>query len=46
MTEHSGRQGYSTPEIEDYGTVADLTETGNTNPGSDVKGGSRPTPGR
>lgn len=34
---------YTEPDVTDYGTVADLTETGNTRPGSDAKGGSRPS---
>lgn len=34
---------YTEPDVTDYGTVADLTEAGNTNPvANDVKGGSRP----
>jgi hypothetical protein len=31
---------YTAPELEDFGTVADLTETGETNPGGDGKQGS------
>lgn len=34
------RKPYEAPEIEDWGTVADLTETGNSHPGGDAKGGS------
>lgn len=33
-------KSYSAPEFEEFGTVADLTETGLTNPGGDAKGGS------
>lgn len=36
---------YTPPEIDEYGTVADLTETGLTNAGSDVKDGSRGSSG-
>jgi hypothetical protein len=36
---------YTTPEVEDFGTVADLTQTGLTNPGADAKAGSRPSNG-
>lgn len=36
---------YQEPAVTDYGTVADLTETGLTNPGSDGKSGSRPSQG-
>jgi hypothetical protein len=38
-------QRYTSPKIDDYGTVADLTETGLTNPGNDAKSGSRPSEG-
>lgn len=34
------RKPYEAPEIEDWGTVADLTETGLTHPGGDLKSGS------
>lgn len=40
------KKSYTEPDVTDYGTVADLTETGNTNPNNtDVKGGSRPSAG-
>ena len=39
------KKTYSTPEVTDFGTVADLTQTGNTNAGGDTKGGSRPSQG-
>jgi hypothetical protein len=31
---------YTAPELEEFGTVADLTETGLTRPGDDAKDGS------
>jgi hypothetical protein len=31
---------YRTPELEEFGSVADLTETGKTHPGTDAKDGS------
>jgi hypothetical protein len=31
---------YEAPELEEFGTVTDLTETGLTRPGTDVKSGS------
>lgn len=31
---------YGAPKIDDWGTVADLTETGLTRPGGDLKAGS------
>lgn len=39
------KKDYTKPEVTDYGTVADLTETGLTNPGGDGKSGSRPSQG-
>jgi hypothetical protein len=36
---------YTAPELEDFGTVADLTETGRTNPGNDGKSGSAASSG-
>jgi hypothetical protein len=33
-------KSYSAPEFEEFGTVADLTETGLTKPGDDAKSGS------
>jgi hypothetical protein len=38
-------KSYSAPEFEEFGTVADLTETGLTNPGGDAKNGSVGSPG-
>jgi hypothetical protein len=37
---------YTTPEIRSLGTVTDLTQTGQTNPGDDGKSGSRPSQGQ
>jgi len=34
------KKDYHKPEIKAWGTVADLTATGMTNPGNDAKGGS------
>ena len=34
------RKVYVAPTIKRWGTVADLTKTGQTNPGGDGKGGS------
>jgi hypothetical protein len=39
------REDYNEPEIETWGAVTDLTETGLTNPGDDGKSGSRPSSG-
>lgn len=39
------REDYNEPEIETWGSVTDLTETGLTNPGDDGKAGSRPSQG-
>jgi hypothetical protein len=36
---------YSEPTLEEWGTVADLTQTGLTHPGTDAKSGSRPSQG-
>jgi hypothetical protein len=36
---------YVRPVVEDFGTVTDLTATGQTNPGSDFKGGSAASQG-
>jgi hypothetical protein len=36
---------YSAPEFEEFGTVADLTQVGNTNPSTDMRGGSVFPPG-
>jgi hypothetical protein len=34
------KKDYQKPEIKAWGTVADLTATGMTNPGNDAKAGS------
>lgn len=34
------KKEYNKPEIKSWGTVADLTATGLTNPGNDAKSGS------
>lgn len=39
------KKAYRKPEIREWGTVADLTATGATNPGSDGKDGSGPSEG-
>jgi hypothetical protein len=38
-------EDYQAPKLDEWGTVADLTETGLTNPGEDGKAGSRPSEG-
>jgi hypothetical protein len=35
-----GKREYATPELEDFGSVVDLTQVGQTNPGSDVLPGN------
>ena len=40
------RKDYSRPELKNWGTVADLTQTGLTRPGDDVKSGSQPSQGQ
>lgn len=37
---------YSTPSLNEWGTVTELTQTGLTNPGDDGKAGSRPSSGQ
>ncbi len=39
-TEQSFRKSYETPRLETFGTVGELTLTGNTNPGQDAFNGS------
>jgi hypothetical protein len=39
------KKQYRKPEIQDFGTVTDLTATGKTNPGPDAKGGSAASQG-
>ena len=36
---------YSRPELKNWGTVADLTQTGLTRPGADAKSGSSASQG-
>ena len=43
--EQQDKKEYAKPEVTDFGTVADLTQTGQTHPGSDAKSGSRPSQG-
>lgn len=40
------KKEYHKPEIKSWGTVADLTATGQTNPGNDAKGGSAASMGQ
>ena len=40
------KQVYQKPKLTKYGSVADLTKTGLTNPGADGKIGSAPSHGR
>jgi hypothetical protein len=42
---HEIKKEYQRPELKNWGTVADLTQTGLTNPGGDAKSGSRPSQG-
>jgi hypothetical protein len=41
----SMKQEYTTPEIRDWGTVSQLTQTGLTQPGADAKLGSSASSG-
>lgn len=34
------KEPYRAPELQEWGSVADLTATGRTNPGDDAKNGS------
>lgn len=40
------REAYQQPEVEEWGSVADLTQTGLTNEGGDAKDGSAASEGR
>ncbi len=40
------KKSYTSPELRTWGKVADLTQTGKTNPGNDMKLGSRPSEGQ
>ncbi|MDQ3509398.1 MAG: lasso RiPP family leader peptide-containing protein [Actinomycetota bacterium] len=39
------KKAYTPPKLNKWGTVADLTKTGNTMPGADGKGGSAASTG-
>jgi hypothetical protein len=39
------KKSYTSPELKKWGTVANLTQTGMTNPGDDDKDGSSPSSG-
>lgn len=39
------KKAYVSPELKDFGKVADLTQTGLTRPGDDAKGGSAASQG-
>lgn len=39
------KKAYTPPKLNKWGTVADLTKTGNTMPGTDGKGGSAASTG-
>ena len=34
------KKPYQKPDLKTWGTIADVTQLGNTNPGDDTKGGS------
>jgi len=40
------KKQYRKPEVQDWGTVTDLTATGLTNPGPDAKAGSAASQGQ
>jgi hypothetical protein len=40
------KKTYEKPTLKTWGTIADLTKTGGTNPGADGKGGSVPSQGQ
>ena len=39
------KKAYTAPKLEDFGRIADLTQTGLTNPGDDLKNGSTASQG-
>ena len=43
--ENSEKKQYQKPEVQDWGTVTDLTATGTTQSGPDAKGGSAASQG-
>lgn len=45
MTDSADRRAYTRPTLEDFGTVAELTRVGRTNPGGDTFQGSVHPPG-
>ena len=45
MTEHEHKKRYTRPEVEDFGTVTELTGAGGSQPGTDFKDGSGPAQG-
>lgn len=46
MNEQSSKKPYTTPVLIELGTIADLTQTGKTNEGGDMKGGSADSQGQ
>jgi hypothetical protein len=46
MDKQERGEEYRAPELEEWGSVADLTQTGLTRPGDDEKAGSRPSRGQ
>jgi hypothetical protein len=40
------KKPYTSPSLKKWGKVAELTQTGLTNPGTDGKAGSRPSEGQ
>lgn len=40
------KKTYSEPELTEWGSVTDLTQTGLTRPGTDTKSGSQPSSGK
>ena len=40
------KKAYTSPSLKKWGKVAELTQTGLTNPGEDGKSGSRPSSGQ
>ena len=43
---HERKAPYTVPNLKEWGKIADLTGTGLTHPGDDVKAGSRPSQGQ
>ena len=40
MPQTTNKKSYTAPHLKPWGTVADLTQTGQTHPGGDAKAGS------